>query len=80
MRFRAKSIKDSSAIDVSFTASRVTQQGIHRGDLLFEWNNFTFEKLSPFTALTGADIEALECKVRRCTATDDELELWGLVK
>ena len=63
-----------------FTASRITQQGVHAGDNFFNKDDFTFEKTMPFSVPTGADIEALECKVRRCTATDDELELWGLVK
>ena len=81
MRLLATAKQDKQpALNLALTASRITQQGVHAGDNFFSWQDYAFEKLSPFTALTGADIEELEYKVRRCTATDDELELWGLVK
>ena len=82
MKLRAKSTKDNSAIDVSFTVSRITQQGVFAGDNFFDKDLFTFDLLTPFSVPTEAEMEMLEFKVAKDRPTRGScvFELWELVK
>jgi len=81
MRLLATAKQDNQpALNIAFTATRITQQGVHAGDNFFSWDDYTFEETSPLERITEAFIEELECAVKRGIATQDELDVWELIK
>lgn len=81
MRLLARINQDKQpALSITLTASRITQHGVHAGDNFFSWQDYTFEKTIPFTALTWAELIDLEHIVAKGLADEHELELWELVK
>jgi hypothetical protein len=65
MKITATPIKDNNdpktlsdfIMNVTFVPSRITQQGVHRGEDFYSWDDYTFTKPMPFTALTERGIK-----------------------
>jgi hypothetical protein len=88
MKLTATPIKDNKVprslsdiiMNVTFVPSRITKQGVHRGEDFYSKDLFTFTRALPFTCPTEANIESLEYRVTHGMANDLQIELWGLVK
>jgi len=80
MRVLATAKQDKPALNIAFTVTRITQQGLCGGENFFSWDDFTFEETSPLERPTEAFVEELECAVKRGIATQDELDVWELMK
>ena len=62
-------------LNVTFVPSRITQQGVHRGEDFYSKDLFTFTRALPFTCPTEADMEVLEYKFVKGSLSEHENEL-----
>jgi hypothetical protein len=67
-------------MNVTFVPSRITQQGVHRGEDFYSKDLFTFTWDVPFTCPTEREMESLEYRVTHGLWKGNDQELWGLVK